>query len=167
MTNPKKEIIWTAPEFEYHQKEVSWYWLSILAAAVIILISLWLKNFLFAIFVVIAEIVLISWAKRQPKNIKFKISEKGLFIGETKFYEYKELKGFFLREGLGTKPVRLPGQGPEGELILKTNFKIEPYIKIFVFNKDIPEIKSFLKNHLEEIEYTESLHEAISKIIKF
>lgn len=167
MVTHKKEIIWTAPEFKYHQKDVSWYWLSILAAAVIILISLWLKNFLFAIFVVIAEIVLISWAKRQPKNIKFGINEKGISIGEAKFYEYKELKGFFLKEGPAARPAHLSGQGPEGELILKTNFKIEPYIKIFVFNGDIPEIKSFLKNHLEEIEYTESLHEAISKIIKF
>ena len=53
--NENKEIIWQAPEFRYRHKDESWYWLTIMATAVLFLISLWQKNFLFAIFAVIAN----------------------------------------------------------------------------------------------------------------
>ncbi|MDP3892652.1 hypothetical protein, partial [Nocardioides sp.] len=66
-------IEWRAPEFYYREKGVSWYWLSIIAAIVILSVSVWQKNFLFAVFVVIAEILMLVWAGRKPREISFSL----------------------------------------------------------------------------------------------
>ena len=47
-------IVWQIPEYEYRSKDVSWYWISLIAAIVLFAFAIWQKNFLFAIFVVIA-----------------------------------------------------------------------------------------------------------------
>ncbi len=152
-----KEIIWQAPEFKYQSKDISWYWLSIIAASILTLISLWQKNLLFAIFIIIAETMLIILAKEFPKNLQFKLDKKGIYIGKIKSYQYEELAGFHIIEDMDKT----------GELILKTKNKLHPYIKILIVDKDIPEIKTFIKNHLEEINYEESLSDGISRIIGF
>ena len=153
-----KEITWYAPEFKYHHKELGWYWLSIIGSGVLFLISLWQKNLLFGIFVVIAELMVIIWAKEFPKNIRFKLSGKGLEIGKMKSYSYEELDGFHIHE---------EDEDGFSELILKTNKRFHPYLKALADKDDIAEIKDYLKNHLPEIEYEEPASEAISRIIGF
>ena len=63
------EITWEAPEFEYRPKSVSWYWISIIIAAAIIAFAIWERNFLFGIFIVIAEILFIAWGNETPATI--------------------------------------------------------------------------------------------------
>jgi len=152
-----KEIIWHAPEFKYQSKDISWYWLSIIAASILTLVSLWQKNLLFAIFIIIAETMLVIWAKELPKNLQFKLDKKGVHIGRIKSYNYEELSGFHIIEDTDKT----------GELIFKTKNKLHPYVKILISSKDIPEIKEHLKNHLEEIDYEESLSDGISRMIGF
>ena len=151
------EIIWHAPEFKYHDKDLHWYWLSIIGAGILFLIALWQRNFLFGIFVIIAELMVIIWAKEFPKNIRFKLNKKGLEIGKINFYSYEELAGFHIHEE----------EGEFLELILKTNKRFHPYLKVLVDKDDSEEIKNFLKNHLPEIEYEEPVSEVISRIIGF
>lgn len=152
-----KEIIWYAPEFRYHPKTASWYWLSLLAAAALLLIALWQKNLLFLLFVAVAEATLIHWAKRQPRMLKFKISQNGIFAGETRFYPYEELEGFHI----------LDEAGGFGELILKTKYKLNAYVRLEIADKDAEEIREQLKKVLNEIEYEESFSDSIGKIIGF
>jgi len=151
-----KEIIWTAPEFRYVHKDVEWYWMTLIVAGILVLIALWQKNLLFAMFIVIAEVMTIMWAKELPKNIEFKLDKKGIHIGKIKFYGYEELSGFHILEN-----------NDETELILKTREKLHPYLKIILENNEVPEIKELLKQHLPEIEYEESLSDTIAKIIGF
>jgi len=152
-----EEIIWQAPEFQYRHKELEWYWLSIIAAGILFLFALWQKNLLFAIFIVIAEIMLIVWANELPKNLQFKINKNGVQIGGLKSYYFEELGGFHICEK----------EGGWGELVLKTRNKLHAYVKILVFNKDIPEIKKFLKEKLPEMEYQESLSDHLGRRIGF
>lgn len=157
MKEPTKEIIWYAPEFRYRDKDISWYWLTIIGAGIIFLLSLWQKNLLFAIFIFIGEGMIIFWAKEFPKNIRFRIDKRGIEIGKIKTYLYEDFDGFHLleeNEGLA-------------ELVLKTKSKLHPYVKILISPEDAPEIGSFLKNHLKEIEYEESLSDGISRMIGF
>src|SRR3989338_5716211 len=113
-----EEIIWHAPEFKYQNKDISWYWLTIIMAGILFLISLWQKNLLFAIFIIIAEIMLVIWAQELPKTIQFKINKKGVQIGLIKSYSYEELGGFhILEDNYG-----------HSELILKTKNKLHSYI---------------------------------------
>lgn len=152
-----KEITWQAPEFRYRYKDESWYWLTIMAAGILFLISLWQKNLLFAIFIIIAEVMVILWAKELPKNLHFKLDKKGVHLGKIKFYSYEDLSGFHLHEE----------DGDISELVLKTKEKLHPYVKILLLTNDAPEIKKFLKKHVPEMEYEESLTDSLSKIIGF
>lgn len=152
----KKEIIWQAPEFEYQHKDVSWYWLTIIGSGFLVLLSLWQKNFLFAIFVVMAETMLVFWAKEFPKTLQFKINHHGIQLGRLKSYSYEELDGFHILE-----------LGGQSELILKTRHKLHPYVKILILQEGSEEIKNFLKERLPEIEYEESLSDHLFKRIGF
>ena len=153
----EKEITWQAPEFRYHDKDVSWFWLSVIAAGIIFLIALWQKNLLFGIFIILAETMVLFWAKEFPKNIQFKLDKRGVHIGKIKSYLYEDISGFHIIE----ENDRM------AELVLKTKTKLHPYVKILLVNEDVPDIKEFLKNHLEEIEYEESLSDGISRLIGF
>ncbi len=152
-----KKIIWTAPEFIYYEKSVGWYWVSIIIAAILVLVAFWLKNLLFAVFIVIAEITLVFWARRYPKSIEFSLTEKELLIGANKKYPINSFDGFH---------VKLNENG-FSELILRSKSKLTAYLKIMIFSKDAEEIKSLLQNHLEEIEYKESLSDTISNLLRF
>ena len=65
----KFEIEWQAPEYFHYQKDVSWYWLVLILGIVTIVFALWQKNFLFAVFVIIAEVLLFYWGRTQPRVI--------------------------------------------------------------------------------------------------
>lgn len=152
-----KEIVWNAPEFQYRYKDASWYLLSVAITVILVLLAIWQKNILFAIFVIIAELTIIHWAKRVPKILEFKISNRGVGIGKIKFYPYEELIGFHIRDN----------QDGAEELILATKSKINPFIKISIPNQDIPEMKELLKKFLNEVEYEESVIDVFIRMIGF
>ncbi len=153
---PNGEIVWLAPEFSYTEKGPGWYWLTLIASAVIFLVAVWQGNILFSIFIVAAEIMLLYWARQNPKTIEFRITAEGFKIGNIKTYEFENLAGFSIVEGRDSS-----------ELILKTNTMLHPYVRVYIFNKDQDLIKAFLHKHLEEIEYNEPFSEGISRIIGF
>ncbi|MDD5430756.1 MAG: hypothetical protein PHP03_00810 [Candidatus Pacebacteria bacterium] len=154
---PEKEISWIAPEYRYYEKSASWYWMSALIAAALLVFFVWQKNILFSAFIIIAEILLIAWGQRQPQKINFKIDSKNITIGIYKTIPYEAVKGFDIRED----------DGDFGELILQMKSVVNPYVKILVFNKEIPEIKDFLKEKIKEIEYIDSISDTLSRKIKF
>ncbi len=161
MDTPQKhsEIIsWRAPEFDHSPKDVSWYWVSIVCAVLILLFALWQKDVLFAIFVILAELMLLRLAKEKPKDMEFELSAKGLAVGTLAFYNFEELTGFHIHER---------EQEPYSELVLKTRKRLHPYLHILIRPKDITVLRNFLGTHLQEIEYQTSLAEGISRMIGF
>src|SRR3990167_3564751 len=90
----QREMAWVAPEFEYRRKNVSWYWISIIIAVICIGFAAWQKNFLFGIFVLVAEILILAWGNQKPAMFSFRLTEKGLYIGDRKFFPYTEIESF-------------------------------------------------------------------------
>ena len=90
----KFETTWQAPEFEYREKEVSWYWISIIAAALIIAFSVWEKDFLFGLFIVIAEMLFIVWGNKVPAVVPFTLTDTEITIGGYKSYLMKEFESW-------------------------------------------------------------------------
>ncbi len=160
----KPSIFWQAPEFEYIQKGASWYWLSLIIGIVVFALAIWQKNFLFAIFVVVAWLVIIYLTNRFPTVWKFEINERGIAISlpnddsaSVKFYPYGEIEGFNIHS-IGDEYK---------ELILKLKSRFSPYLKINFYVKDEEKIKNFLLKHISEEEYRESLADSFSKLIRF
>ena len=156
---PKNEIKWSAPEFEHISKGAGWYWLTIGAAIILIMLALLQQNVLFAVFIIIAAILVLSWGRSYPKMVNFELNENGLAIGEQKTYSYGELMGFIVRRGYVDSELV--------EIVFQKKSRLSPYIKILANGQDAEAIKEFLIQYLPEIEYEESLIEHIAKILKF
>lgn len=156
-------IEWQAPEYEYYSKDVSWYWLSLIASIILAAVALWQKNFLFAVFVAVAWMVVINFANRSPDDWKFKINGKGIEIEPLKegiagkFYPYDEIAGFDIH----------PSVGSCRELILKFKSKLSPYLKININPEDEEKIEKFLAEFIPKEKYPESLADSFLKLVRF
>ena len=155
--NPEEPILWQAPEYEYKSKTVSWYWMSAIIAMVLIILSLWQKNFLFAVFIFIAELVLIYFSGRFPKIWEFKINEKGIAIGDVKFYEFGQIQAFDIH----------PFDNEYKELVFRLKPKFSPYLKIFIYVEDEKKIEERLKKFLEREEFPQSLADTLENFFRF
>ena len=147
-----KEIRWTAPEFHYHEKGPSWYWLSVIIAIVVAGLAIFLNNFLFAIFVVMAEVMMLFWARQRPRELEFYLDERGLVINGRKFYPYEAFMGF---------------ASYGHEVIFQKKGRLASYVKVMAYPSDASRIKIFLSGRLPEIEYEESLFDHIFKLLRF
>ena len=151
------KINWEAPEFEYRPKSVSWYWMSIIAAAAIIAFAIWERNFLFGIFIVIAEVLFIAWGNEVPGTVNFVLTENELSIGDAKHYQVKLFENFSVND---------PGDDwTELFFIFKT--KLRTPLKIMVPKAKLEEIRKNLKPILREVEFEPSLLDSLEKIIGF
>lgn len=156
----KKEnalVSWQAPEFEFQPKDVSWYWIAVIIGIILVAIALWQKNFLFAIFVVVAEIVIFHYSSAVPKIWQFQITDRGVHIGENRVVGFKNIESFDIHEyGEDFK-----------ELILKVHGKFHPFMKIFIHTEDEKEIEKTLSRFVKKEELTTSLVDVIERIIRF
>lgn len=150
-------IYWEAPEYEYKEKSVAWYWMSLFAAIALIVIALWAKNFLFAIFVVITELVLLYFSNRFPKVWSFRIDGKGLHIGDSKVFPFEQIKAFDIHEF----------DDEYKELVLRVTSKITPHVKIFVFHDDIKAIEERIGKFCQKEEIPVSLVDSLERFFNF
>lgn len=92
------ELIWVAPEYEHREKTVSWYWITIILAILILTFAIWQKNYIFAVFIVIAEVLIIIWAGEEPRLVKFALRAKDLVINDRKGYHLKDIQHFSVED---------------------------------------------------------------------
>jgi hypothetical protein len=154
-----EDIRWSAPEYHYYEKDGSWYWAVIIIAGVIIAFALWQENFLFAVFTLIAGMLVIAWGKREPRMIDFTLSETGLTIEGKKSFPFVNLSGFAI--------IPDPDHEEFEELILQTKGKLNSLVKIIIAKQRHDVIYASLKDVLPEIEYEASLADHIVRILKF
>lgn len=151
------EISWEAPEFEYREKTVSWYWLSILIAAVVIAFAVWQKNFLFGFFVLIAEMLFIVWGNRKPRTVHFVMTEAALTIDGTKHYPIKDFESMSV-------------DAPEedwNELIFYTRARLKTPLKVLFPSNQLEALRVQMKTILKEIPYEPTVLDAIEKLLRF
>ncbi len=152
------ELTWSAPEFEYREKEVSWYWISIILACVIVAFAVWERNFLFGFFVVIAEMLFVSWGDRTPRLVHFELTEKELMIDNgKKFYTMGQLETW--------SADHLDDEWTE--LIFTFRAKLKTPVKILIPTELVEEVRKNLKTVLREVEYAPTLIDALEKLIRF
>ena len=155
----KQEITWEAPEFEYMHKGPNWYWLTILVMFVLVAIALWQGNFLFAVFVLIAGVLIMIWGSHYPRHMEFKVDDEGLEIVGQKTYPYRDLKAF------AVKPGHVDSEWSEILITKRSHFS--PHVKIFIPDEQLKEVEDFLAQHIEQIEYEDSLVDHIGKLLRF
>lgn len=156
----KKEITWSAPEFEYHHKNAGWYLGVVVIAIAVAALALFQGNFLFAIFTAIAAVLVIKWGAREPRYLDYALTDGALVISGGKAYPYEQLAGF------ATRRMDALEDGLS-ELILRKKHRLGSYIKAFFPTRHTEEIKFALNKHLPEIEYEDSMADHLSKFLRF
>jgi hypothetical protein len=153
------DIRWQAPEFEHRPKGALWYWISMWAALILLGIAVWQKNFFFAVFVVIAEILIIVWASVEPRSVLFEINEFGIEVNN-KRHSMKELRSFESDiEGM------IDPEHPEVVLHFKGHFR--PSMRIKVPAKWLPEVRAILRRHIPEEHFDPGFVEILEKFLGF
>jgi hypothetical protein len=151
------EMSWTAPEFAYRERDVAWYWISIIAAAAMVAFAVWQKDFLFGFFIVIAEMLAIVWANRTPRMVSFSLSERELVIAGQKHYAMNDFESFSVEDS----------DDVFAELILHPKGKLRTPAILFVPTAEIPAIRKNFATNLREIEYQPTFIDSLEKIIGF
>ncbi len=154
----QETVTWKAAEFEYYEKNPAWYlWLT-LGAAIIIGIALWQKNFLFAVFILIAALVMGFTGKRTPRDFSFELNTDSLTINDKKKIPYEKMSGFAIIENQN---------GEYNELFIKTKLILDGDVKIQIPKELTEAIKTALPPSVPEIEYEETLTDRLFKILHF
>ena len=116
-------VTWSAPEFEYREKSVSWYWGSIAVMTLFLGIAVWQRNFLFGVFLVIAEILLIVWGNKEPRTVEYAVADDGIHIKGYKTYAAQDIESFGVNER---------ADSPWNELLLEAKGKFKPRLRIYI-----------------------------------
>jgi hypothetical protein len=111
-------ITWQIEEYTHKEKGPDWFWalgvIAIAGAAIAVIYH----DVLFAIFIVLAAIILGYYAAREPKIIEISISDDGIRI-RNYFYSFAKLKGFAIDDN-----------GVRNHLLIESDRLVMPLIAI-------------------------------------
>ena len=139
-------ITWRAAEYEY--KENNFFSRLVIGAVgtVVVVIALWQKNFFFAVFILIATIMLIILGKKRPRILDFALDHEKLTIDVTE-YSYDTIDHFMLRE----RPGHLH------ELVFKRKVRLNPHLHVLIDGHLAAKARALLIEKMPELQYDESL----------
>ena len=149
-------IKWQAPEYSYFEKDIGWYWLVVIVAIVVVAVALWQRNFLFAIFAILAAFILIVWGRRKPETVEFELNERGVEIGGG-FYSQDQFKQFAIRKE----------EGDYNKLMLIGKSRFARYLVLPMPKDKLDEIKKCCLNFWTETEFNESLIDELANFVRF
>ena len=86
-------ISWRVAEYEDHERTRNWYIGSGIAASLLLIYAVWAANFLFALIVIMAGIIIILNDGQKPMEVTVTLTDEGLMLGK-KFYDYDEIDNF-------------------------------------------------------------------------
>ncbi len=149
---------WVVPEYDKHERSKKWYIFAISVSILLLAFALLTSNFLFAVIVVIAAIVIILNDGREPERVKVSITGQGILVGK-KFYDYDKLKNF---------SVIFKPQEQTRNIYFEFKFSFKQRLSIPLENKDPLQIREILLKYLpEDLERTNApLSEGLAKLFK-
>lgn len=153
-------IRWEAPEFEHRPKTATWYWMTIAVAVALLALSIWQRSFLFGLFIVLAEILLIVWAAENPPTVQFELTERGIKIGSRKFYPMREIS-YFSADIDGLLDEAYP------EIVLNFHHHFRLPLRIKAPARWLPEIRKELRNHVREEHFDPGFTELLEHYLGF
>lgn len=151
-------INWQAPEFDYREKNIAWYWLSIVAAILLLAFALWQKNFLFAVFILFGELLILTWSIRRPGTIDFSLTEKGFSIGKMHFYPIDDIKSFSIESDTNT-------DAPWLDLVLRFKRQLRPTLLVKVPKSEADKIIGALKQYAMQTPFEPTFSDTFGKFL--
>ena len=128
------KIEWSAPEYFYRERENDWFWAVGLISLIAFGVAIWLHNYVFAIFLLLAGATLILFTIRHPRQNIYLIETKGLTMGKD-LYEWKMLKSFNIKK---------QGDTTGSKLLIETRKYFLPVYTIPLNEDRVEEVKKSL-----------------------
>ena len=144
---------WSGPERNKTDKTTSWYNWFLGVTLVVVLVSLYLANYLFVVFTLIAAAIIYYVTHSEPQIITFGISRKGVHFGED-VYGYDILVHYSINE-----------DETPNELVLRTNKTLNPYIYLPLSHINLDELRAILTPLLPEVPHEEDIVRSFTKKI--
>jgi hypothetical protein len=153
--NPNEKITWTLLEYEEKEKNNDWFW----ALGVIVVAgataSAIFGNYFFALFIVVAGLLLGFFAVRKPDMVTYELNDKGLQI-KNRLFPYEGIKSFWVQKE--ERPT----------LFIKSSRLIVPIISMPIESISVDRIQNILlANNVLEEEMKEHISDKIMESLGF
>ena len=89
------KIKWVAPEYEFHEKNPEWYWALGIITVALVLATVILHNFLFAVFAVLTGFSVGLYGARSTRITLHEINSGGVSLGNRNF-NYENIDHFWI-----------------------------------------------------------------------
>ena len=154
----KEYFKWQVPEYDKRARPKIWYVLASILAVVLFLFSITTGNFLFAVIIIVAALIIILHDGKEPGKVDFAIYSEGIRIGK-RFYDYDEIKNF---------SVIFKPRKDIKNLYFEFNGAIKPRLSIPLEDMNPLQIREILLKYLkEDLERTdEPASEGLAKLFK-
>jgi hypothetical protein len=146
---------WQAPEYHHYQRSTDWFWAVGIITISIAVLAFIFHNALFGILILISASILIFFVLRQPEDIEYEISKKGITIGK-ELHPYLTLESFWVEN-----------RTAEPKIILHSKKALMPYLIIPIHEDDADEMEMVLREFLEEKELVEPTSHKIMEYLGF
>jgi len=135
---------WWAYEYPFKKRGADWFWALGILTLSLFITAILLKNFLFAVLVLLSGALLLLFSVRKPRIVTFEIFDTGILV-EKRLYLFKDLDAFYIDE---THPDRL---------LLQSKRLLMPILALPLENVEPTQVKALLLDRLKEKELQESL----------
>ncbi|MBI4225358.1 MAG: hypothetical protein HY617_03425 [Candidatus Sungbacteria bacterium] len=150
-----QSLEWTAFEHEQVDFGHAWYAVPGGIMAILFALALWVQNYFFALFVIIAFATFMLFRNQPPRKIAFSISHDGIRAGKT-LYQISRIKSFWIFN-----------RPEHPELSLETSQTFSPYVRLPLGTTDQQHVRELLLTLLPEEQHQQFLMDEIMRIIGF
>lgn len=147
MAEEEYKIKWSAPEYIRGEKSSDWYWILAIIGLALIIISIIMDNYLFAILLLISFFAVVLHSHKEPSVLECEINKNGITLGK-ELMPYPTLESFRVEKENSLPP----------KLLIKSHKFFTPLIAVYITDADPDEISNYLTYFLPE----EDLHEPLS-----
>jgi hypothetical protein len=135
--NEFQKINWSALEYEEKERSTDWYWALGIIVVASSITSIILKNYFFAILLIISGILLGFFAIKKPEIVPYELNDKGFQI-KNRIYLYENIKSFWVQ-------IKSPEQNIKNStLFLKSPRIFMPILSIPIEEELADKIKEIL-----------------------
>ena len=143
----EKTVQWTAYEYQEKEHSVDWYWSVGLVTLIIVIASIYFKDYLFGLIMLLGIGTLVYLTIRTPREIPISIEDRGIRV-RNELYLFRDLKNYWIEDE--------PQRNGDRHLLIHTKRVYEPVIGLPLGDVAPETIRQALKSHVEEKEMHEN-----------
>jgi hypothetical protein len=146
---------WSAPEFITYQRDWRWFLSAAAALFAVGVYSAFVRDWFMIFIVFFLAVALYLNQQRTPKEITYRITQKGLYLDD-KFFQFDQIHSFWIVLNGGQKVLNIV-----------FNNKFLPALTINFDAIDPENLKTILTKYIpEQVDRGESLADKLSRILK-